>query len=182
MLVALPGEQTNRIQAAFEVNAVVSVNIPGWTVEPLGPHEPCRMDGTVDSTIILQSPASPARSAASPIWMETKVSDVIVSIIPGGPEFGCPRLRTIATVRTSPLLRSTLPSETMHPYVLGWGATCNDTSTGDTGGGGGSTIHQLFGTKGSYFSFEGFHESRHAPTISHIISFWKWTMQPPPSM
>ena len=48
-------------------NARVSVNIPGWTVEPLGPHEPCRTDRPVDSTIILQSPAAPAGSAASPV-------------------------------------------------------------------------------------------------------------------
>ena len=57
-------------------NARVSENIPGWTVEPLRPHEPCRTDGTVDITIILQSPAAPADSAASPVRMETKVSDV----------------------------------------------------------------------------------------------------------
>ena len=67
-------------------NARVSVNIPGWTVEPLGPHEPCRTDRPVDSTIRLQSPAAPAGSAASPVRMETKVSDVIVSTLPGGPE------------------------------------------------------------------------------------------------
>ena len=57
-------------------NARVSENIPGWTVEPLRPHEPCPTDGTVDTSIILQSPAAPAVSAASPVRMETKVSDV----------------------------------------------------------------------------------------------------------
>ena len=48
-------------------NARVLVNIPGWTIEPLGPHEPCRTNGTVDSTNILRSPATPAGSAASPV-------------------------------------------------------------------------------------------------------------------
>ena len=67
-------------------HARVPVNIPGRTVEPLGPHEPCRRDGAVDSTNTLQSQIAPATSAASPVRMDTKVSDVIVSILPGGPE------------------------------------------------------------------------------------------------
>ena len=67
-------------------NAKVSVNISGWTVEPLGLQEPRGMDGTVGSTIILQSPATPAGSASPPVRMETKVSDIIVSTLPGGSE------------------------------------------------------------------------------------------------
>lgn len=124
------------------------------------------MDGTVDSTILLQSPASPARSAASPIWMETKVSDVIVSAIPGGPEI----VGVLDSERSQQLGHH--PSSVRHyhqnrcilTYCRGWGTTCNDTSTGDAGRGGGSTTHQLFGTEGSHSSFEGFHESRHAAT------------------
>ena len=59
-------------------NARVSVIIPGRTIEPLGPHEPCPTDGPVDSTIILQIPAASAGSTASPVPMEIKVSDVVV--------------------------------------------------------------------------------------------------------
>ena len=64
-------------------NARVSVNIPRRAVEPLGPHELCRTDGTVGSTIVLQSPAAPGGSASPPVRMETKVSDIIVSTLPG---------------------------------------------------------------------------------------------------
>ena len=78
MSVALSEEQVNWIQGAYK--EMLTVNIPGWTVEPLGLHEPCRTDGPVDNTIILQSPA------ASPVRVDTKVSDVIVSTLPGGPE------------------------------------------------------------------------------------------------
>ena len=35
-------------------NAKVSVNIPRWTGDPLGPQEPCRTDGTVDSIIVTE--------------------------------------------------------------------------------------------------------------------------------
>ena len=57
----------------------VSVNILGWTVEPLGQHEPSCTDGTVGSTKILQSATAP------PARVKIKVSDIIVSYLPGGP-------------------------------------------------------------------------------------------------
>ena len=108
-------------------NARVSVNIPG-TVEPLGPHEPCRTDRPVDSTIILQSPAVPAGSA-SPVWMETKVSDVIVLTLPGGPEMvGVPdSAKHNSQDITPPPFDLTIRTDAS---LLGWGATCNGTSTG----------------------------------------------------
>ena len=37
-------------------NARVPVNISGWTVKPLGPHEPCRTDGTVGEKSLLFLP------------------------------------------------------------------------------------------------------------------------------
>ena len=143
-------------------NARVSVNIPGWTVEPLGPHEPCRTDRPVDSPIILQSPAAPAGSAASPVRMETMVSDVIVSTLPGGPEM----------VGVPDSARAQQPghhSSTIRPYhqdrCILTGLGCNlqwHVDGGTLERGGDRTTHQLFGTQGSHSSFEGFPESRHA--------------------
>ena len=143
-------------------NARVSVNIPGWTVEPLGRHEPCRTDRPVDSTIILQRPAAPAGSAASPVRMETKVSDVIVSTLPGGPEM----------VGVPDSARAQQPghhSSSIRPYhhdrCILTGLGCNlqwHVDGGTLERGGGRTTHQLFRTQGSHSSFEGFPESRHA--------------------
>ena len=75
MTVALPEEQQTDTWS-MPGNARVSVNIPGWTGDPLGPHEPYRTDGTVYSIIMLQSPLAAAGSAASPVRMQAKVSDV----------------------------------------------------------------------------------------------------------
>ena len=143
-------------------NARVSVNIPGWTVEPLGPHEPCHTDRPVDSTIILQSPAAPAGSAASPVRMETKVSDVIVSTLPGGPEM-------VGVPDSAQAQQPGHHSSTIRPYhqdrCILTGLGCNPQWHVDGGTlehGGGRTTHQLFGTQGSHSSFEGFPESRHA--------------------
>ena len=109
-------------------NATVSVNIPGWSVESLGLHEPCRTDRPVDSTIILQSPAAPAGSATSPVRMEARVSDVIVSTLPGGPEM-------VGVLNSTRSQQSGHHPSSVRPYhqdasLLGWGATCNGTSTG----------------------------------------------------
>ena len=145
-------------------NARVSVNIPRWTVEPFGPHEPCRTDGPVDSSIILQSPAAPAGSAASPVQMETKVSNVIVSTLPGGPEM----VGVLDSARTQ---QSGHHSFSVRPYhqdrCILTGLGCNlqwHVDKGTLEGGGGRTTHQLFGPQGSHSSFEGFPESRHAAT------------------
>ena len=145
-------------------NARVSVNIPGWTVEPLGPHEPCCTDGTVDSTIILQSPAASAGSAASPVRMETAVSDVIVSTLPGGPEM-------VGVLDSARAQQSGHHSSSVRPYhqdrCILTGLGCNlqwHVDGGTLERGGGRTTHQLFGTQGSHSSFEGFPESRHAAT------------------
>ena len=142
-------------------NARVSVNIPGWTVKPLGPHEPCCTDGPVDSTIILQSPAAPAGSAASPVRMETKVSDVIVSTLPGGPEM-------VVVLNSARSQQSGYHSSSVRPYhqdrciLTGLGRNLQWHVDGGTlERGGGRTTHQLFGTQGSHSSFEGIPESRH---------------------
>lgn len=85
--VSCPARGTDQSDAgSMPGNARLSVNVTGQTVEPLRPHEPRRTDGTVGSTTILQSPATPAGSASPPVRMETKVSDIIVSTLPGGPE------------------------------------------------------------------------------------------------
>ena len=108
-------------------NARVSVNNPGWTVEPLGPHEPCCMDGTVDSTIILQSPEAPAGSAASPVWMRTMVSLSQPSLedlrwwVPSTPHD-----RNSQDI-TPPPFDLTIRTDAS---LLGWGTTCGGTSTG----------------------------------------------------
>ena len=138
-------------------NARVSVNIPGWTVEPLGSHEPCRTDGPMYNTIILQSPASPVR-------METKVSDVIVSTLPGGPEM-------VGVLDSARAKQPGHHSSSVRPYhqdrciLTGLGSNLQRHVDGGTlERGGGRTTHQLFGTQGSHSSFEGFPESRHAAT------------------
>ena len=146
-------------------NARVPVNISGWTVKPLGPHEPCRTDGTVDSTIILQSPATPAGSASPPVRMETKVSDILVSTLPGGPEM----------VGVLSSARSQQPghhSSSVRPFhqdrCILTGLGCNlqrDDDRGTLEHGGSRTAHQLFGAQGSHSSFEGIPESRNAATI-----------------
>ena len=49
--------------------------------------------------------------------------------------------------------------------LLGWGATCNGTSTGGRWSVEEAEQHnRLFGTQGGHSSFEGFPESRHAAT------------------
>ena len=145
-------------------NARASVKIPGWTVEPLGPHEPCRTDGSVETSIILQSPAAPAGSAASLVGMETKVSDVVVSILPGGPEM-------VGVLDSARSQQSGHLSSSVRPYYQD---RCIPTGLGRNlqrhvdGGklerGGGRTTHQLFGTQGSHSSFEGIPVSRHTAT------------------
>ena len=91
-------------------DARVSVNICGRAVKPAELHEPCGMDRSVSSTFTLQSPATPAGSATTPVWVATQVSDMFVSTICGGPEVvGVVESVTLATVRTS-----TLPSGPMH--------------------------------------------------------------------
>ena len=147
-------------------NARVSVNIPGWTVEPLGPHEPCRTDGPVDSIIILQSPSAPAGSAASPVRMETKVSDFIVLTLPGGPEM-------MGVLDSARAQQPGHHSSSVRPYnqdrCILTGLGCNlqwQANGGTLERGGGRTTHQLFGTQGSHSSFEDFPESRHAATTS----------------
>ncbi|RMX55221.1 hypothetical protein pdam_00025290 [Pocillopora damicornis] len=67
-------------------DARVSVNICGRAVKPAELHEPCGMDRSVSSTFTLQSPATPAGSATTPVWVATQVSDMFVSTICGGPE------------------------------------------------------------------------------------------------
>ena len=52
----------------------------------------------------------------------------------------------------------------MHPYYTGLG--CNLQWHIDGEHGRGRTTHRLFGTQGSYSSFEGFPESRHAATTT----------------
>ena len=162
MSVALPEEQINRVQGACQEMLESLVNIPGWTVEPLGPHEPCRTYGPVDSTIILQIPGAPTGSAASMVRMETKVSDVIVSTLPGGPEM-------VGVLNSARSQQSGHHSSSVRPYYrdrciltglarnLQWHV---DGGTLERGGGG--TTHQLFGTQGSHSRFEGIPESRHA--------------------
>ena len=142
-------------------NARVSVNIPGWTVEPLGPHEPCRTNRPVDNTIILQSPAAPAGSAASPIRMETKVSDVIVSTLSGGPEM-------VGVLNSARSQQSGHHSSSVRPYhknrciLTGLRRNLQWHVDGETlERGGGRTTHQLFGTQASHSGFEGIPESRH---------------------
>ena len=145
-------------------NARVSVNIPGWTVEPLGPHEPCRTGGPVDSTTILHSPAASAGSTASPVRMETKVSDVVVSTLPGGPE--------MVGVLDSP--QSQQPGHLSSSVRRYHQDRCILTGLGrhlqwNVDGGtlepeGGRTAHQLFGTQGCHSSFEGISASRHTAT------------------
>ena len=132
-------------------NATVSVNIPGWTVESLGPHEPCRTDRPVDSTIILQSPAAPEGSATSPARMEVRVSDVTVSTL------------TWRTCRMVGVLNSTRSQRSGHhpssvrPYhrdrciITGLGRNLQWHVDGGTlEHGGGRTTHQLSGTQGSH--------------------------------
>ena len=147
-------------------NARVSVNIPGWTVEPLGPYEPCRTDGPLDGIIILQSPATPAGSAASPVRMETKVSDVIVLALPGEPEM-------MGVLDSERAQQPGHHSSSVRPYhqdrCILTGLGCNlqwQVNRGMLERGGGRTANQLFGTQGSHSSFEGFPESRHAATTS----------------
>ena len=50
--------------------------------------------------------------------------------------------------------------------LLGWGATCDGTSTRTLERGGGRTTHQLFGTQGTHSSFKGIPESRYAATTT----------------
>ena len=72
--------------------------------------------------IILQSPAAPAGSAASPVRVDTKVSDVIVSTLPGGPEM-------VGVLDSARSQQSGHYSFSVRPYhqdrciLLGWGAT-----------------------------------------------------------
>ena len=146
-------------------NARVPVNISGWTVEPLELHEPHRTDGTVGSTIILQSPTTPAGSASPPVRMETKVSDILVSTLPGGPEM----------VGVLSFARSQQPghhSSSIRPFhqdqciLTGLGRNLQrHVDRGTLERGGGRTTHQLSGAQDSHSSFEGIPESRNAATI-----------------
>ena len=166
-------------------NDRVSVNIPGGTVGPLGPHEPCRTDWTVGSTIILQSPAAPAGSTSPPARMETKVSDIIVSTLPRGPEM-------VGVLNSTRSQQSGHHSSFVRPfhqerYIL-TELRCNLKWHDDRGmleHEGGRTTHQLFGMQGSHFSFEGISESGNAATTPepgpppHVISFWRLIIQTP---
>jgi len=97
-------------------HAEVSGSITGRTVGPLGRHKPYCMDRTVGSTVIFQIPHQQA-FASPPVRMETKVSDIIFSTLPGRPEMV--GVLSSATVTTSLLLRSTFPSGPMRPYWAG---------------------------------------------------------------
>ena len=145
-------------------NARVSVNIPGGSVEPLGPHEPCCTDWTVGSTIILQSPAAPAGSASPPVRMETTVSDIIVSTLPGGPAM-------VGVHNSTPSQQSGHHSSSIRPFhqdrCILTGLGCNLQWHDDRGTlerEGSRAAHQLFGTQGSHSSFEGIPGGGHAAT------------------
>ena len=130
-------------------NARVSVKIPGWTVEPLGPHEPCRTDGPViaplyyralqrQQALLLHQPSlEDLRWWVSSTPHDRNSQDI------SPPPFDL-------TIRTDASLQ-------------GWGATCNGTSTGGRWSVE-EAAHQLFGTQGSHSSFEGISASRHTAT------------------
>ena len=145
-------------------NARVSVNILGGTVEPLGSHEPCCTDWTVGSTIILQSPAAPAGSTSPVDQMETKVSDIIVSTLPGGPEM-------VGVLNSTPSQQSGHHSSPVRSFYkdqcILTGLGCNlqwHDNQGTLECEGGRTPHQLFGTQGNHSSFEGIPVSGNAAT------------------
>ena len=145
-------------------NARVSVNIPGGIVEPLGPHESCHTDWTVGSTLILQSPAAPAGSTSPLVRMETKVSDIIVSTLPGGPEM-------VGVLNSTQSQQSGHHSSPVRPFqqdrCILTGLGCNlqwHDNRGTLKREGGRTTHQLFGTQGSHSSFEGIPGSGNAVT------------------
>ena len=146
-------------------NARVSVNIPSWTVEPLGPYEPCRTD----------------RPEVAPLYYRALQHQQALLLHQFGWRPMCqmllsrPSLEDLRWWVSFTLHEHNSQDITPPPFdltirtdasLLGWGATCNGTSTGGRWSVEETTTHQLFGTQGSHSSLEGFPESRHVATTS----------------